>query len=188
MFPFFHCIYHFFHIWKLQISISLFLPFLPPSAIFLVWMGKLIYSLNSLSVSLQGWRLVWLNLLFWLFSFSIHFLLCWAIRFPMLFFDPKMLSFTWCVQVSGNLNNTLTDIYDRYLTVNYLLSGPSILSDTKILWNYHIYQNMVLYLYSFILAPRANLVDLKCFSVFLTYNYIHFHNYFISKYLSGLYP
>lgn len=100
---------------------------------------------SELSVSLQGWSLVWLNLLFWLFSFSIHFLLCWAIRFYMLFFDPKMLSFTWCVQVSGNLNNILTDIYDRYLTVNYLLSGPSILSDTKILPEYGL---ISLFIYS----------------------------------------
>lgn len=100
--------------------------------IFLTGMGKAVHFSELclyLSASLKS--LFWLNLLFWLFSFSIPFLLCWAIRFHMLFFDPKKLSFTWCLQVSGNLTTTMIDIYGRYSTANYLLSGLSILSGTR---------------------------------------------------------
>lgn len=114
-FLFFHCICHFFMYENHRFLYSFFSLFHVSLPIFLTWMGKPIhFSEVCLYFSARLKTLFWLNLLFWLLS--IHFLLCWTIRLHMLFFDPKKLSFTWCVQVSGNLNMTLIDIYDRYLT------------------------------------------------------------------------
>lgn len=173
LFPFFHCICHFFSYMEV-VEFYIFSPSPTPSAYFSNLNGKTHSFFWTVFIALQGWRLFWLNLLFWLFSFSIHFLLCWAIRLHMLFFDPKMLSFTWCIQVSGNLNTALIDIYDRYLRANYLLSGLSILSDTRFCETTISIRILAYICIHFILAPRANLVDLKCLGVFLTYNLILF--------------
>lgn len=124
--------------------------------------------------------LFWLSLPFWLFSFSIHSPFCWTLRLHMLFFDHKMLSrlmYSSIKQQKYYLDIHLSQGFDSSLSPQW----PLHILRHKALGKYYSYQNTVSHLYSFILAPSANLVDSKWLSVSLTYDYILLGSHFISK-------